>query len=160
VESPPINPRDFPNVLRLTGTPVSAEDPGPSAFSDQGAWHMFALRDAAPGGFVGPLLLIDGGRWLGRSLVSVAVEVDGESAPVVWSRPPGASVPAYYPGRLHDFLIGPHGLQVELDLVFATDRTAVVRARMRNWGERTLSVRPGWRGDAAFTGRAITAATD
>ena len=87
------------------------------AFSDQGAWHMFGLSEAAVGGFSGPLLLTARGRWIGSSLVTVAVELTGEAEPIDWSRPADGSLPVSYPGRLHDRLIGPGGLEVELDLV-------------------------------------------
>lgn len=153
-EEPRVSPTGFPNALDLTGTPASADDRTVFAFSDQGAWHMFGLASQELGGFAGPLLLTDRGRWIGPSLVSIAVELPRGDR-VVWSRPADGSAPVAYPGRLHDHLIGPDGLEAELDLVFATDRTAVVRARVHNGGASPVRLRAGWRGDAGYTGRAV-----
>ena len=124
------DPLAYPDVLDLTGSPDSARDNRVSAFADLGAWHMFGLPGAsagdAPGGFTGPLLLTDGGIWLGRSLVGLAAWSGAEGAPLVWAaRSPGGV--ASYPGRLHQELSAGE-VDATLDLVFVSERSALVRA--------------------------------
>lgn len=158
----------YADVLDLTGVPDSARDEGVFAFADLGAWHMFGLPGVASGdalgGFTGPLLLTDGGVWLGRSLVGFAVWREGAEAPVTWVVRGGGAVTSL-PGRLRQELEdGAAGaeamadqaeaagdLEATLDLVFASGRSALVRATVTNRSERTVTFSPGWIGDASLT---------
>ncbi|HSG07312.1 MAG TPA: trehalase family glycosidase [Longimicrobiales bacterium] len=143
----------FTDVLDVTGVPDSARDERVFAFSDQGAWHMFGLPDVTAGdpvgGFTGPFLLTDGGVWLGRSLAGLAVWQEGQEQPLAWGAGPDAVVSAL-PGRLHQEMSA-GVVDATLDLVFASGRSALVRATVANRSAQVVTLAPGWVGDAALS---------
>ncbi len=141
-------PEDFPNVLSLAGAPDSARDLSAYAFSDLGAWHMFGLpdpvADSLPGAFPGPLLLAEGGVWLGRATVGLELHVAGEAVPLTWD--PAAPHPsAFLPGRLRQELVGP-GVGMTLDLVFASPASTLIRATLVNRRSEPLEATLAWTG--------------
>ncbi len=141
----------YADVLDVTGSPDSARDASAFAFSDLGAWHMFGLPDpgdAAGAGFTGPLLLVEGGMWVGRALVGFRAWKEEADEPVAWTPAPGSGG-AYLPGRLHRHLQS-DGLELTLDLVFVSERSALVRAMLANTGSGPVTLVPGWGGDASL----------
>lgn len=144
-------PDDFPNQISLRGTPDSARDLTAFAFSDLGAWHMFGLPgegSSVPGSFPGPFLLQEGGVWLSPWLIRPTVEVDGVSEGLEFD--PGVHQPTVYlPGRLHQALVA-ESLKVEVDLIFASSSSNLVRARALNRGPDPLTIRGGWAGGGPF----------
>ncbi len=142
----------YADVLDLAGSPDSARDASAFAFSDLGAWHMFGLPDpgdAAGAGFTGPLLLVGGGMWVGRALVGFRAWTDTADAPVAWT-PSTGSGRSYLPGRLHRALRA-DGMELTLDLVFVSERSALVRATLANTDSEPVTFTPGWGGDASLT---------
>lgn len=122
------------------------------AFSDRGAWHMFGLPALGEperlGSFTGPLLLTDRGTWIGETLVGVEItSVEGQQG-LSWSPAPDSPGVASYPGRLHQSLVAADGLELVLDLVFASDRSALVRAVLANQGTDAVELEFAWTGDA------------
>jgi len=149
-EAPPELP--YADILDLAGSPDSARDASASAFSDLGAWHMFGLPDpesAAGAGFTGPLLLAGEGVWVGRALVGFRAWREGADEPLAWTPAP-SSEGSYLPGRLHRRLLA-EGMDLGLDLVFVSERSALVRATLANTGSEPLTVVTGWAGDASLT---------
>jgi len=149
----------YANVLDLAGSPDSARDASAFAFSDLGAWHMFGLPDpgdAAGAGFTGPLLLAGGGLWVGRALLGFRAWRGGDDDPLTWTPAPGGG-DSYLPGRLHRHLLA-EGMDLALDLVFVSERSALVRAILANTGSEPLNLVTGWGGDASLVSALIAPA--
>ncbi|WP_371656505.1 MULTISPECIES: MGH1-like glycoside hydrolase domain-containing protein [unclassified Streptomyces] len=145
---------DYDDVLDLRGTPAAAlpggeTDTNPvNVFADQGAWHAYALPAAdAPrgyGGFTGPLYIAqEYPWWLSTSFSRIRLSEDGRTldlagggTPRFTSRP-GALVQAYDLGG---------GLRLTLELRYATHRTALVRAAVRNTGPAPRTLGADWTG--------------
>ncbi|MCC3766179.1 glycoside hydrolase [Streptomyces sp. UNOC14_S4] len=145
---------DYDDVLDLRGSPTAAlpgdgKDINPvNVFSDQGAWHAYALpAPHAPGGyggFTGPLYVAqEYPWWLSSSFTRVglsehgrALDLTGGGEPRFTSRP-GALVQTYDLGD---------GLRLTLDLRYATHRTALVRAVVRNTGRTPRTLGADWSG--------------
>ncbi len=141
-------PVDYPNVLDVRGDPSDPRDLTAYSFSDLGAWFSFGLpalsaRDLR-GGFTGPFLLTHGGIWLGRSFVRFHLTDVSTGKTVDWAAG-SVEVSQYYPGRLHQ-TISADSLDVHIDLIYAADRVALIRAAVTNRrsGERLLRI--GWSG--------------
>ncbi|MGP3775328.1 MGH1-like glycoside hydrolase domain-containing protein [Streptomyces sp. SDT5-1] len=145
---------DYSDVLDLHGTPQAAlpgddEDNNPiSTFSDRGAWHAYALPEvgdrAAYGGFSGPLYIAqEYPWWLSKAFSRMRLTeggrelaLDAGDAPRFTSEP-GRLVESYDLGR---------GLTLRLELRFATDRSALVRAEVRNSGSVARTLGAEWSG--------------
>ncbi|MFF2119624.1 trehalase family glycosidase [Kitasatospora sp. NPDC058184] len=149
----------YADVLDLHGTPAQAY-PGDArgnnpitVFADLGAWHAYALpRPTDPqGGFTGPLYLAqEYPWWLSDGLTRLQLTEQGRPLDLTAGAPArGTSLPGLL--RLTHDLGG--GLALTLDLRFAGNRTALLRARLANTGPavRTLT--------AAWTGRLLRPAT-
>ncbi|MFE4518778.1 trehalase family glycosidase [Kitasatospora sp. NPDC056783] len=149
----------YTDVLDLHGTPAQAY-PGDArgnnpitVFADLGAWHAYALPRPGdqPGGFTGPLYLAqEYPWWLSDGLSRLQLTEQGQPLDLAAGAPPRATS---LPGLLrltHDLGAG---LALTLELRFAGDRTALLRARLANTGPaaRTLAV--------AWTGRLLRPAT-
>ncbi|MFF4409260.1 trehalase family glycosidase [Streptomyces sp. NPDC001404] len=144
----------YDDVLDLRGSPTAAlpgdaKDINPvNVFSDQGAWHAYALPAShAPGGyggFTGPLYVAqEYPWWLSSSFTRIrlsehgrTLDLAGGGEPHFTSRP-GALVQAYDLGD---------GLRLTLDLRYATHRTALVRAVVRNTGRIPRTFGADWSG--------------
>ncbi|QEU96985.1 glycoside hydrolase [Streptomyces kanamyceticus] len=145
---------DYADVLDLHGTPAAAL-PGDAddvnrvnVFADRGAWHAYALPEAgdraAYGGFSGPLYIAqEYPWWLSESFSRIrlteggrALDLAAGGAPRLTSQP-GRLVQSYDLGR---------GLRLTLTLRFATDRSALVRAEVRNTGTGRRTLGADWTG--------------
>ncbi|PKV89674.1 trehalase family glycosidase [Streptomyces sp. TLI_146] len=145
---------DYDDVLDLSGTPDAALPGGETdinpvnVFADQGAWHAYALPAADArggyGGFTGPLYLAqEYPWWLSTAFSRIRLSEDGRpldlaggGTPRFTSRP-GALVQAYDLGG---------GLRLTLELRYATHRTALVRAAVRNTGPAPRTLGADWTG--------------
>ncbi|MFD9793467.1 trehalase family glycosidase [Streptomyces sp. NPDC059070] len=144
----------YDDVLDLRGAPVAAlpgdaQDDNPvNVFADQGAWHAYALpATGAPsgyGGFTGPLYIAQEYPWwlstafsrIGLSERGRTLDLAGGGEPRFTSRP-GSLFQAYDLGG---------GLGLTLELRYATHRTALVRAAVRNTGGVPRTLRADWTG--------------
>ncbi len=160
-EAPPPapDPMDFPNVLNVRGVPNEPRDLSVFSFSDMGAWFNFGLPGSANreawGGFTGPFLLTHGGTWLGKSFERLLVEDVSTGEIIDWSQS-DSTVMDYYPGRVQQVLnVG--DLAAHLDLIFVTNRTALLRAYVRNDSELPRRLRIGWQGDLMLEEASINA---
>ncbi|MFD7830030.1 trehalase family glycosidase [Kitasatospora sp. NPDC059803] len=149
----------YADVLDLHGTPAQAY-PGDATgnnpinvFADLGAWHAYALpRPQDPlGGFTGPLHLAqEYPWWLSDGLNRLQLTEQGRILDLAAG---GAPRLTSLPGLLRQSYDLGGRLALTLELRFAGNRTALVRARLANGGpaERTLQV--------AWTGTLLRPAT-
>jgi putative isomerase len=149
----------YPNVLNVGGVPSESRDLSVFSFSDLGAWFNFGLPAADTrdvwGGFTGPFLLTHGGVWLGRSFARLYVHDVSNGRAVNWPNGQAATITSH-PGSLHQRVrVG--NLSATLSLIFATDRTALIRAGVINLGEETRRLRIGWSGDVLIEDASIVA---
>ncbi len=145
---------DYADVLDLHGTPKAAlpgdaEDNNPiSTFSDRGAWHSYALPKAgdraAYGGFSGPMYIAqEYPWWLSKSFSRMRLTEGGRTLDLAAGGTPRFTS---RPGRLHQSYDLGRGLTLTLELRFATDRTALVRAEVRNTGSAARTLGADWTG--------------
>lgn len=146
--------RDYADVLDLRGVPAAAypgdaDDNNPiTVFADLGAWHAYALPDpavtAALGGFTGPLYIAqEYPWWLSAGFTRLELTEDGTPLDLAAG---GAPQVTSLPGMLRqDYDLG-GGLALRLELVFAGNRTALVRAVLTNRGAARRTLRAGWTG--------------
>ncbi|MEU3077010.1 MGH1-like glycoside hydrolase domain-containing protein [Streptomyces laurentii] len=144
----------YADVLDLRGTPVSAlpgdgsDDNPVNVFADRGAWHAYALPEdgdrAAYGGFTGPLYIAqEYPWWLSTSFSRMRLTEDGRALNLAAG---GAPRFTSLPGVLSQSYDLGRGLSLRLELRFATDRSALVRAKVRNSGSTARTLRAGWTG--------------
>lgn len=133
----PVVLTDFSNILNLIGAPDSATDRSVFAFSDLGAWVGYGLPSAENpdlyGSFTGPFLMTqDNGVWISPTLSQLEIIntktgnainlVDSESIEI-----------NSYPGKLRQvFWTKEPELLVVTELIFVTDRTALIRLSVEN----------------------------
>ncbi|MGW6140530.1 MGH1-like glycoside hydrolase domain-containing protein [Streptomyces sp. NPDC055140] len=150
----PAPPPPYADVLDLHGTPAAAlpgddEDNNPiTVFADRGAWHAYALPKAgdkdAYGGFSGPLYIAqEYPWWLSKSFSRIRLTEHGRTLDLS-----GGGTPRFtsLPGRLLQTYDLGRGLTLSLELRFATDRSALVRARIRNTGTVPRTLGADWTG--------------
>ncbi len=139
-------PTDFPNVLDIHNIPVTADDRSTFCHSDQGAWFGFGLPpiddSKAIGAFAGPFLMSHG-QWLSPALLQLQLK-DGKGNTIDLGTATDFSA-TYYPGRLEqEFSL--NGLNVKLELIFASQTTAYARLKVTNLTSQPLTFTPGCRG--------------
>ncbi|MFF1911772.1 trehalase family glycosidase [Streptomyces sp. NPDC058239] len=144
----------YADVLDLHGTPASAQ-PGDdegnnpvNVFADRGAWHAYALPKAGDkdtyGGFSGPLYIAqEYPWWLSKSFSRIRLTEHGRTLDLA-----GGGAPRFtsLPGRLLQSYDLGRGLRLTLELRFATDRSALVRAEVRNTGPAPRTLGADWTG--------------
>ncbi|MGW2229868.1 MGH1-like glycoside hydrolase domain-containing protein [Streptomyces formicae] len=145
---------DYADVLDLHGTPAAAL-PGDAddvnrvnVFADRGAWHAYALPEAgdraAYGGFSGPLYIAqEYPWWLSESFSRIRLTEGGRTLDLAAG---GAPRLTSHPGRLVQSYDLGRGLRLTLTLRFATDRSALVRAEVRNTGTGRRTLGADWTG--------------
>ncbi|MFG2517512.1 trehalase family glycosidase [Streptomyces sp. NPDC048527] len=150
----PAPPSPYADVLDLHGTPAAAlpgddEDNNPvTVFADRGAWHAYALPKAGDkdgyGGFPGPLYIAqEYPWWLSKSFSRIRLTEHGRTLDLA-----GGGTPRFtsLPGRLLQTYDLGRGLTLSLELRFATDRSALVRAEVRNTGTVPRTLGADWTG--------------
>ncbi|MFB6500881.1 MULTISPECIES: trehalase family glycosidase [unclassified Streptomyces] len=147
-------PSSYADVLDLRGTPTTAQpgdgdDNNPvTVFADRGAWHAYALPENgdtdAYGGFSGPLYIAqEYPWWLSKSFSRIRLTERGSTLDLAGGGEPHLTS---LPGRLRQSYDLGRGLRLTLELRFATDRSALVRAEVRNTGPATRTLGAEWTG--------------
>ncbi|MFF8614153.1 trehalase family glycosidase [Streptomyces sp. NPDC015350] len=147
-------PPSYADVLDLHGTPTTAQpgdgdDNNPvTVFADRGAWHAYALPENgdtdAYGGFSGPLYIAqEYPWWLSKSFSRIRLTERGNTLDLAGGGEPRLTS---LPGRLRQSYDLGRGLRLTLELRFATDRSALVRAEVRNTGPATRTLGAEWTG--------------
>ncbi|NGO71391.1 MGH1-like glycoside hydrolase domain-containing protein [Streptomyces boncukensis] len=146
----------YADVLDLRGAPATAHPGGTkesttnplNVFADRGAWHAYALpeqRDPTTwGGFSGPLYIAqEYPWWLSRTFSRLRLTERGRTLDLAGGgRPQFTSLP----GVLRQTYRLQGGLRLTLELRYATNRTALVRARVGNTGRTTRTLGARWTG--------------
>lgn len=134
----------YPDVLNLKTTISDSHDILPSVFSDLGAWHAYALPsdNKEYGGFVGPLVMDMNGRWLSNNFAQLFLMKDGKRVDLSKA---DASV-HYYPGLLYQKL-KTKGLEITIQLIFVSNRKALIKTEIKNMGGFSVKIKPLFSGD-------------
>ncbi|MFD0020753.1 trehalase family glycosidase [Streptomyces sp. NPDC058382] len=138
------------DLLDLHGVPTDAYPHALNLFCDLGAWHAYGIPGATDtaqlGGFSGPLYLAEEFPWyLSRAFSVLALTDERTGATVDLSRDPAPELHSA-PGILtQSYAVD--GLRITLDLRYATNRTALIRATVRNEGSRPRTLRARWTGE-------------
>jgi putative isomerase len=148
----------YPNVLNIEGIPQKPYELKPFGFSDQGAWHGYALphRDSSAyyGGFTGPLLMKMWGQWASKSIAQLQIEdaVTGKAYDLTQAR----TSMNYFPGKLQQVLELPN-ITINMELGFASKRSALIQTRIENKGNEKLSLNIAWKGDLLLPKASLSA---
>ncbi|MCP2339031.1 MGH1-like glycoside hydrolase domain-containing protein [Actinomadura rupiterrae] len=143
----PAHRADYANVLDLRGTPPASEPPefnDINVFSDQGAWHAYALpKDPSTyGGFTGPLYIAqEYPWWLSKAFSRIRLSENGRPINLSGAAPQLSSLP----GLLRQ-VYQLDGLKLTLELRFGSAHTALVRAYVENTGRTARTIQVGWTG--------------
>ncbi|MDT0448293.1 glycoside hydrolase [Streptomyces sp. DSM 40473] len=143
----------YDDVLDLRGAPTAAlpghdKDNNPiNVFADRGAWHAYALPTADAdgyGGFTGPLYIAqEYPWWLSTSFSRIRLSEDGRALDLAGGGPPRF---ISRPGSLFQAYDLGGGLRLTLELRYATHRTALVGAVVRNTGHIPRVLGAAWAG--------------
>ncbi|SHF88182.1 putative isomerase [Mariniphaga anaerophila] len=140
-----VNESFYADVIDVKNVPEDQLDSRAFVFSDMGAWHGYALpekdRSEIYGGFIGPRLMT-GRRWISKSLCRLSLTVDGKE----FSFRQNCRELTYYPGRLvQQYANG--NLQVDMELIFVSTRTALIQTKIRNTSEKEVKIEASWIGE-------------
>lgn len=117
-------------------------------FSDMGAWHGYYLAEEdeidLQGGFAGPVIIAEEYPVnLSGAFSKLEIEkADG----TVYSYADAEASGVYYPGKLvqtYEF----EDITVNLELIFASDRTALIKTQIVNKTEEPVELKIRWHGD-------------
>lgn len=138
----------FPDVLDVRNHVSDTGNVILSFFSNLGAWHAYGLPGLPEdrGGFTGPLIMDNDGRWLANSMARLQITEDNSLLDL------SAATAAlhYYPGLLQaEYCI--QQLKIIQQLIFVSGRTAAVRTSIHNLSGRKRVLQ------LAFSGQALLA---
>ncbi|MCP5105535.1 MAG: hypothetical protein GY950_19265, partial [bacterium] len=141
--------KEFPNILNVKNIPAQAKDWNSFCFSDKGAWFGFALpADSSEnhlGCFPGPFVMTSG-RWLSGMPAKLFLENSRTGKRIDFSKAVSRNI-TYYPGRLTQVYRFPN-MPVELELIFISGTTAVVKTVIQNKSSESVHYKCGWEGRA------------
>ncbi len=148
----------YANVLDISGIPQEQFQLAPFGFSDLGAWHGYALppQDSTSyyGGFIGPLTMKMRGQWLSKSFYQLHLEEDGKAIDLTKAD----AKMFYYPGKLEQ-LLTVKNWKIEMELIFISNRSALLRTHVTNIGNKERTVRLSWSGKLFPKGLKLSALT-
>lgn len=119
-----------------------------NVFSDLGAWHAYTLPSSAKdnGAFIGPLLMDLKGEWLGNTISRLQLKENGKE--IELSKAKASST--YYPGLLTQELLI-NDLKVTLQLIFVSNRSAMINTRVYNLGKKKRKFQLSWTGSSLLS---------
>lgn len=143
----------FKNLIDVTGVPSKAKPDDNyeiNPFSDMGAWHAYHLPGKKDkkyyGGFTGPLYIAEEyGIWLSKCFNRIRIFSSKDGKEIKLANCKNADL-AYYPGLLvqkYDM----NNFDLSLDLIFVTNRTALVTMKIKNKTNKDLDLKLIWDGD-------------
>lgn len=135
--------KQFPDVLKLgyqVSNPAAIEA---NVFSDMGAWHAYTLpRDPKDNGsFIGPMVMDMNGRWLANTIAQLSVYQSGRQLDLSKAK---VSL-RYYPGLLEQEL-WLENLKISLQLIFISNREAMVNTMVTNLSGTAKQIQLEWLG--------------
>ena len=147
---------DFSNIINLqsnlTNQPYGYYQVSDfSTFIDKGAWHGYSLPMASDkeylGSFAGPTILFEHmyetiAINLSKNISKIHILKDGKEVDLQFAKPKLN----YYPGKLvQTYETG--DFKLSLELIFATDRTALIKTNIQNLTDKPLNLDINWSGD-------------
>jgi len=145
------------NILNIQGIPQAQYNLEPFGFSDNGAWHGYALPDKDStsyyGGFSGPLSMKMWGQWLSKNLCQLEL-TDADNMTAIDLSKAKAEL-NYKPGKLEQILELDQ-LKLKLNLIFVSERTALVQTLITNKSDKKQSLFVGWKGELFPKGIALS----
>ena len=135
-----INSAAFENVLDYCGIPPSAADKSVFTFSDNGAWHSYALPSDSNtyynGSFIGPYLMTqENGIWLSVCLSRLEI-IDTKSNVKLDLANARIIKKASYLHKLYQLLELEEGkIRIEVELQFLSNRSALISTTIKNQTE-------------------------
>ncbi|WP_250278254.1 MGH1-like glycoside hydrolase domain-containing protein [[Clostridium] colinum] len=147
---------DFPNVIslqaELTNQPYSYYQVSDfSTFIDKGAWHGYSLPNLADkenlGAFSGPTILFKHKYEtmainLSKGISKINILQDNKPVDLEFANP----VLNYYPGKLVQ-TYNTKDFKLNIELIFATDRTALIKTEIINISKKPISLNISWNGE-------------
>ena len=143
---------DFANVLDITANPGEVIYGTYSTnkynnFSDLGAWHGYYLHEETAsklyGGFAGPVIIAE--EYPANLSDSISKIVISDTEGNTYDLSTASSKQIYYPGRLVQ-TYSMKEFDLKLELIYVSNRTALIRATIQNTGENDLSFNIKWEG--------------
>lgn len=146
----------YPDVLTLQGAPAAPTTMDVAVFSDMGAWHGYTLPAHFTGGFSGPFLMTQqNGVWASPSLANLYLTNAATGEPVILDT--AAFDAVYLPGKLVQTYTNA-GLDIKIELIFISSRSALVRVHLSNKTDSKLLA--SWQGSSWLPGSQFKAAED
>jgi len=135
--------KSFPDVLKLGYHVSSSSTIETNVFSDMGAWHAYTLPldSGDNGAFIGPMVMDMNGSWLANSIARLSVKVSGRTVDLSKAR---MSV-HYYPGLL-DQELWVEDLKISLQLIFVSNREAIINTTITNRSASKKELQLEWSG--------------
>lgn len=142
---------DAENILNVHADPEIKiyDDYGTNVhnhFSDMGAWHGYYLHEEKAkelyGGFAGPVIIAEEYPYnLSDCINRIHLEKDGTEVDLTKAK----TTLTYYPGKLVQVYDLPE-LTLTLNLIFASNRSALIETKIANKTDKELSLNLSWDG--------------
>lgn len=135
--------REFPDILKLAYQVKHPSAIETNVFSDLGAWHAYTLPSdhSDYGAFIGPMVMDLSGQWLANATAKLSVY---ESGKMVDLSKASTSI-HYYPGLLEQEL-KIDDINIRLQLIFISNREAMVNTTITNLSNQTKQLQLVWTG--------------
>ncbi len=136
--------KQFPDVLKLGYQVTKPRAIEANVFSDMGAWHAYTLPIAPEdkGSFIGPMVMDMSGSWLSNAIAKLSISSAGK--PIELSK--AKFVAHYYPGLLEQELWMDE-LKITLQLIFISNREAMVNTTIQNLAKQAKTLQLEWTGE-------------
>ncbi len=145
---------DYNNIIDISGTPDinmydEEENNKINNFSDLGAWHGYYQPSEENkdlyGGFTGPVIIAEEYPVnLGKSISHLIIT--NKETGVTYDLAKSKAEFNYYPGRLEQ-IYELDDITLKLELVYGTNRTAVIQTTITNKTDADLNLDLTWKGD-------------
>jgi putative isomerase len=135
--------KQFPDILKLGYQVSNPRNIQANVFADMGAWHAYTLpyETKDNGAFIGPMVMDMQGRWLANTVAQLTIKSNGQAIDLGKAK----MVAHYYPGLLEQELWA-DGLKITLQLIFISNREAMVNTSLTNQSKVQKILQLGWTG--------------
>ncbi|MGY0037241.1 hypothetical protein [Pedobacter sp. NJ-S-72] len=133
----------YPDVLKLGYQVLHPSKIEANVFSDLGAWHAYTLPSEQTdyGSFIGPLVMDMEGEWLANTMSKLTVTLSGRKIDLS----EGKASLHYFPGLLEQEILV-EGLKIQLQLIFVSNRTAMIHTVITNQSAQHKNIQLSWSG--------------
>ncbi|WP_430536466.1 alpha-glucosidase [Listeria rocourtiae] len=152
-KSPKPKVANFKNVIDISANPTenmygNYDTNRFNNFSDLGAWHGYYLPDGnSPdllGGFAGPIILAE--EYPANLATTFdKIQVTNDDTKTIYNLREASTDFAYYPGKLVQ-TYELDDLTLQLDLIFVSNRSALIKTKINNKTEKPLHLSLLWQG--------------